>query len=165
MAPFNLDFVEQPVIAEDMSGLTRIRSASPVPIAADEAVGVMSDAVKVVEAEAADVLVVKAARAGGIRAAQAIMAYAARSGLRSTVSASLETGIGISAGIHLAASLGKAAPASLGGGARLESDLLTKPLVPVRGHITVPHLPGLGVEVDQDAVDHYATEVAGVIAG
>ncbi len=165
LAPFNLDFVEQPVIAEDMSGLTRIRSAAPVPIAADEAVGVMSDAVKVVEAEAADVLVVKAARAGGIRAAQAIMAYAARSGLRSTVSASLETGIGISAGIHLAASLGKAAPASLGGGARLESDLLTKPLVPVRGHITVPHLPGLGVEVDQDAVDHYATEVAGVIAG
>ena len=165
LAPFDMDFVEQPVIAEDLSGLARIRRASPVPIAADEAAGTMSDAVRLVEAEAADVLVVKAAQAGGIRAAQAMMRYAAEHGLRSAVSASLETGIGIAAGIHLAASRGKAAPASLGGGARLECDLLTKPLSPVRGHITVPHLPGLGIEVDLDAVDHYATEVAGVIAG
>ncbi|MCY4582604.1 MAG: mandelate racemase/muconate lactonizing enzyme family protein, partial [Chloroflexi bacterium] len=82
LAPFNLDFVEQPVIAEDMSGLARIRSVSPVPIAADEAVGVMRDAVRVVEAEAADVLVVKAAQAGGIRAAPGIMAPRAANGPR-----------------------------------------------------------------------------------
>ncbi len=165
LRPYNLEFIEQPVIAEDLSGLARIRRETRAPIAADEAVSTLGDAERVVAAEAADVLVVKAAKAGGIRRAQAIMAYAARHGLRSTVSSSLETGVGIAAGLHLSTSLGKAPPASLGTGARLQSDLLVKPLVPVRGHITVPHLPGLGVELDLDAVDHYTTDVMGVIAG
>ena len=153
------------MIAEDLSGLARIRRETHVPIAADEAVGTLADAERVVAAEAADVLVVKAAKAGGIRQAQAIMAYAAQHGLRSTVSSSLETGVGIAASLHLSTSLGKAPPASLGTGARLESDLLVNPLLPVRGHITVPHLPGLGVEIDLDAVDYYTTDVMGVIAG
>jgi D-galactarolactone cycloisomerase len=45
----------------------------------------------------------------------------------------------------------------------LESDLLVHPLVPVRGHITVPQTPGLGIEVDRDAVDRYTTGVMGVV--
>ena len=163
--PYDLEFVEQPVIAEDLSGLARIRRSTHVPIAADEVISTLSDAERVVAAEAADVLVVKAAKAGGIRHAQAIMAYAAQHGLRSTVSSSLETGVGIAASLHLSTALGKASPASLGTGSRLENDLLAKPLVPVRGHITVPHLPGLGVQLDLDAVDHYTTDVMGVIAG
>lgn len=165
LRPYGLEFIEQPVIAEDLSGLARIRRAAHVHIAADEAVGTLADAERVVGADAADVLVVKAARAGGIRHALSIMAYAREQGLRSTVSSSLETGVGIAASLHLSTALGKAAPASLGSGARLEHDLLTKPLIPVRGHITVPHTPGLGVELDPDAVDHYTTGVTGVIAG
>ena len=165
LRPYNLDYVEQPVIAEDLSGLARIRRTTHVPIAADEAVATLADARRVIEADAADVLVVKAAKAGGIRAAQAIMACAAEHGLRTTVSSSLETGVGIAASLHLSTSRGKPPPSSLGTGARLASDLLVKPLVPVRGHITVPHLPGLGVEVDLDAVDYYTTDVMGVIAG
>lgn len=165
LRPYNLDFVEQPVIAEDLSGLARIRRSTHVPIAADEVVSTLADAQKVVDASAADVIVVKAAKAGGIRHAQAIMAYAASKGLRSTVASSLETGIGIAASLHLSTALGKATPASLGTGMRLQSDLLTKPLLPVRGHITVPHTPGLGVELDPDAVDHYTTDVMGVITG
>ncbi len=165
LRPYALEFVEQPVIAEDLTGMARIRRSSPVPIAADEAVGGMSDAVKVADAEAADALVVKGARAGGLRAAQAVMAFAAERRLRSMVASPLETGIGVAVGLHLAASLGEAAPAGLGASARLESDLLAKPLAPSRGHITVPHLPGLGVELDLSAVDYYATEVAGVVAG
>jgi L-alanine-DL-glutamate epimerase-like enolase superfamily enzyme len=165
LRPYRLEFVEQPVIAEDLSGLARIRRSTHVPIAADEVIGTLADAQRVVEADAADVLVVKAARAGGLRHAQAIMSYARQKGLRSTVSSSLETGVGIAAGLHVSTSLGKAAPASLGTSVRLEHDLLAKPLVPVRGHITVPHLPGLGVELDSNAVDRYTTDIMGVIAG
>ncbi len=165
LRPYGLDFVEQPVIAEDLSGMARIRRETGAQVAADEAVGTLEDAERVVASDAADVLVVKAAKAGGIRNGQAIMAYAAAHGLRFTVSSSLETGVGIAASLHLSTSLGKAEPASLGTGVRLESDLLTKPLVPVRGHMAVPHLPGLGVELDLDAVDYYTTDVMGVIAG
>ena len=110
-------------------------------------------------------LVVKPSRAGGLHNARAIMALARDHGLGSTVTSSLETGVGIAASLHVAASLGKAAVSGLATGAVLEHDLLTNPLVPVRGHITVPQMPGLGVEVDLDAVNYYTTDVAGVVMG
>ena len=163
LEPFNLDFLEQPVIAEDLSGMTKIHRASPFPIAADEAVAKLADAQCVAGEDAADVLVVKPAMAGGIRQAQQIMHFARDRGLRTVVSSSLETGIGIAAGLHLASCLGKAEASSLASGALLEHDLLTTPLVPVRGHITVPQLPGLGVDLDPEAVDRYATDVIGSV--
>jgi len=73
--------------------------------------------------------------------------------------------VGIAAALHLAAALGPARACGLGTGLLLEHDMLKNPLVPVRGHITVPQMPGLGVEIDHDAVDHYTTGVMGVIAG
>lgn len=162
LEPYNLDFLEQPVIAEDLSGLRKIRDSANIPIAADEAVSKLADAERIVGEEAADVLVVKPAQAGGIRHAKQIMHLARERGLRSIVSSSLETGVGIAAGLHLAASLGKAEASALASGTLLECDLLTTPLLPVRGHITVPQLPGLGVELDLKSVEHYATDVKGI---
>jgi L-alanine-DL-glutamate epimerase-like enolase superfamily enzyme len=36
-----------------------------------------------------------------------------------------------------------------------ESSLTTDPLVPVNGELEVPQGPGLGVELDRDALEHY----------
>ena len=161
---FNLDFIEQPVMSLDLSGMASVRKAVAMPVAADESVRTIEDAQRVIAAGAADVLVVKPSRAGGIRAAQAIMELAAQHSLRTVVASSMETGVGIAAALHLAACLGEAEASGLGSGRLLEHDLLKHPLVPVRGHITVPQTPGLGIEVDHDAVDRYTTGVMGVIA-
>ena len=163
LGPYDLDFVEQPVFAEDLAGMAQVRRAAPMPIAADESVAALEDARKVIDAEAADVIVVKPSRVGGLHAARAIMELARDHGLGSLVSSSLETGVGIAASLHVAASLGPASVSGLASGAALEHDMLTQPLVPVRGHITVPQMPGLGVEVDLDAVNHYTTDLAGVV--
>ncbi len=136
-----------------------------MPIAADESVAALDDARKVIDADAADVIVVKPSRAGGLTAARAVMELARDHGLGSIVSSSLETGVGIAASLHVAASLGPASVCGLASGAAREHDMLTQPLVPVRGHITVPQMPGLGVEVDLDAVNHYTTDLAGVVMG
>ncbi len=165
LEPYGLEYVEQPVIAEDLAGLARVRRAVSVPIAADEAVRRLEDAERVIAAEAADVLVVKPAMAGGIRGAREIMALARQKGLGSVVASCLETGVGITAALHVAASFGDAGTAGLASGVVLENDLLTKPMLPVRGHLTVPQTPGLGVELDPDAVDRYTSDVMGVIAG
>ena len=163
LEPFDLEFVEQPVTAVDLSGMAMVRREAPMPIAADESVNTLEDAEAVIEAGAADVLVIKPTRAGGIRASQAIMDLAARHSMRSVVVSSMETGVGIAAALHLASSRGEAEASGLGSGRLLESDLLVDPLVPVRGHITVPQKPGLGVEVDRDAVDRYTTGVMGMV--
>lgn len=165
LEPYNIEYVQQPVIAEDLTGMARIRRESRVPIAADEAVGTLADAEKVIAAEAAGVLVVKPSRAGGIRAAYNIMELARDNGVRTVVTSSLETGVGIAAALHLASAFGPAAPSGLATSNLLTHDLLDMPLVPVRGHITVPHMPGLGVALDADVVDRYTTNVMGVVAG
>ncbi len=160
---FNLEYVEQPVTALDLNGMAAVRNASPMPIAADESVNTIDDAEAVIEAGAADVLVIKPTRAGGIRASQAIMDLAAEHSMRSVIASSMETGVGIAAALHIASSRGDAEASGLGSSRLLESDLLVNPLVPVRGHITVPQTPGLGIEVDRDLVDRYTTGVMGVV--
>jgi muconate cycloisomerase len=40
----------------------------------------------------------------------------------------------------------------------LERDLLAAPFPITKGHVIVPKTPGLGVEVDEDRVRHYAIE-------
>ena len=149
----------------DLTGMAQVRRSVNIPIAADESVTGVAEAQKVIEAEAADVLVVKLASAGGIRNAQTIMELAREHSLRAVVTCGMETGVGVAASLHVASSLGAASAAGLGSGLLLENDLLTSPLIPVRGHITVPQMPGLGIEVNRDAVDRYTTGVMGVIAG
>ena len=163
LEPFNLEFVEQPVMNLDIKGMSKVRASVSMPIAADESLSTLEDAQHIVEQGAADVLVVKPTRAGGIRASQAIMALAADNGLRSIIASSMETGVGTAAALHLASCLGEAEASGLNSGRLLESDLLVHPLTPVRGHITVPQTPGLGIEVDRDAVDRYTTGVMGVV--
>ncbi len=160
---FNLEFVEQPVMNLDLKGMAEVRKAASTPIAADESQKTFADALNIIEAGAADVLIIKPALAGGIRATQSIMVLAAQHGLRSVIASSMETGVGTAAALHLASCLGEAEASGLTSGRWLESDLLVHPLVPVRGHITVPQTPGLGIEVDRDAVDRYTTGVMGVV--
>ena len=163
--PYNLEYVEQPVMGEDLGGLAKVRQAVPMPIAADEAFRTYEEAQRVIEAGAADVLVVKPSRAGGVKQAKAILELARENGLVGIVASSMESGVGIAVCLHLAASLGEAPASSIASGNLLEHDMLKTSLVPVRGHITVPQNPGLGIEVDQEAVDRYTTGVMGVIAG
>jgi L-alanine-DL-glutamate epimerase-like enolase superfamily enzyme len=163
LEPYNLEFVEQPVMNLDLKGMADVRKAVSMPIAADESQKTLADAEHIIGIGAADVLIVKPMLAGGIRASQAIMILAAQNGLRSVVASSMETGVGTAAALHLASCLGEAEASGLISGRWLESDLLIHPLVPVRGHITVPQTPGLGIEVDSDAVDRYTTGVMGVV--
>ena len=89
LEPFNLEFVEQPVVGIDLKGMAQVRRAVSIPIAADESMNTVEDAEKIIEAGAADVLVVKPTQAGGIRAAQQIMALCRENGLRSIIASSL----------------------------------------------------------------------------
>jgi L-alanine-DL-glutamate epimerase-like enolase superfamily enzyme len=103
------------------------------------------------------VLVVKPARVGGIRAARRIAEVAAAGGVATVVSTLFESGVGIAAALHLAAAVpGEGRAHGLATADLLASDLLARPL-PVRaGAMAVPRGPGLGVELDEVALDRYA---------
>lgn len=136
LAPFDLEFVEQPcATVDELAEIRRRTSYMGIPIAADESVRKASDPLAVARAGAADLLIVKAQPLGGIHSALNLVAEA---GLPIVVSSALDTSIGIAMGAHLAASV----PAldfdcGLGTVAMFAEDVAADPLVPADGAIPV----------------------------
>ena len=167
LEPVGLEYVEQPVSVDtDLRDVARLRGATSVPVALDEAIADVAMARRVMEDAAADVLVVKPSRVGGIRAALEIAELAASAGTDVVLSTMLETGIGLAAGLAAAAALAppRGAPPALAHGlgtsSLLASDLLAVPLVPAAGHLVSRDIGAL--ELDDRAIEAYAVEYGGV---
>lgn len=93
--------IEQPLCKEDLKGLRQLASLSSIPIAADESVASLEDAIKVLDAQAADVINIKLAKTG-ILASLDIITAAKSAGLELMIGGMLESKIGIAASVHLA---------------------------------------------------------------
>jgi L-Ala-D/L-Glu epimerase len=145
---YDIDYVEQPVAAEDIAGLAEIRRAVDVPVAADEAATTPAAVEEIVERRAAGVIIVKPALVGGLRPARELIRRANAAGIVAVVTTTLETGIATAAALHLAATLSRPIPAcGLATTGLLESDLLWEPLEFGEGIMRLPACAGLGVGV------------------
>lgn len=105
LAPFDLEYAEQPVPGIELLAEVRFRMRDlglTVPIAADEAVRKATDPLAVARAEAADVIIVKAQPLGGVRRAAEVVRQAR---LPATVSSALDTSVGLAMGAQLAAAV------------------------------------------------------------
>jgi o-succinylbenzoate synthase len=136
LAPYDLEYVEQPCATIDELAEIRTRVAyMGVPIAADESVRRASDPLAVARASAADLLIVKAQPLGGIHAA---LRLSDEAGLPVVVSSALDTSVGISMGLHLAAALPELEfDCGLATAALLAADVTDEPLHPHGGLLTV----------------------------
>jgi L-Ala-D/L-Glu epimerase len=155
--PYNIQYVEQPLSAHDLTGMHALRQAVPIPIAVDEALHSLESAQLVLDSEAADVLVIKPQLAGGLRVGQKIVQAATERGVRTVITSTLEAGIGLVAALHLAA----ASPAvtlecGLATLHLLVDDLVTNDLPVREGLLAVPTGPGLGIALDREALDRYS---------
>ena len=160
LAPFEIEYVEQPLAANDIAGHAALRQACRVPIALDESIDSEEAALAVIAAGAADVLVVKPARVGGPAIVQAIAAGAAAAGVPVVLSTFFETGIGTGAALRAAAEIPLVGPERAHGLATaglLAHDLLKVPAAVVDGRIAVP----VGVAVDEGVLERYTVERAG----
>lgn len=159
LAPYGIEYVEQPT--QDVADMAAVRRAVSVPIAADEAVRILADVHQVLEAEAADVLVVKPLMVGGITPAIAIVKSALDAGKRVVVTSSIDSGVGVAAALQVAALLPEPIPAcGLATLDLLEDDLLLSTLAVENGHMTLPPGRGLGVTLDEEAIERYRLEEA-----
>jgi len=153
-----LEYVEQPIPPSlGPQALARVRRAVPMPIAADEAVTDPDAAAELLLTDACDVLVVKPARVGGPRQAHRIVRAATEAGVGVTISTLYETGIGLAAAAQVAATVRGDAAHGLGTGAFLEDDLVGGAMVARDGWLELSAAPGLGVILDEAALDRYRT--------
>jgi L-alanine-DL-glutamate epimerase-like enolase superfamily enzyme len=96
----DVQFVEQPVPADDPDGLARLGERATLPVAADESCLVASDVPRV--APWADVAVVKLAKTGGIREAIRTIHTAHAHGLDVMLGCMVASNASIAAACHLA---------------------------------------------------------------
>ncbi len=166
---FGIEYVEQPLPADDSAGAAELRRTVDIPVAADEAAASLVAVRRLLAEGAADVLVVKPARVGGPVAVSEIAAAAGAHGVPVVISTLFETGIGIAAALASAAQLRPlpgarfAAPLAhgLATAGLLEHDLLEEPLVVEAGRM---HAPGggragrLGITASRRVVERFAAE-------
>ena len=151
LAPYDLEYVEQPVAS--LEELGELRRLVDVPLAVDESLRTAPDPRRVPVEQAADVAVLKVAPLGGVRAALEI---AEACGIPVVVSSALETSVGLAAGLALAAALPELDYAcGLGTASLLAGDVTDKPLLPRDGwlevrDVTVDEASLAAVEIDAD---------------
>lgn len=164
--PYNIEYVEQPVPAGDLEALARVRQgaqlspdeallteAPPLRIAADEDVTDVASARRVFNASAADVVIVKPLQAGGLKDWLSLLELSPGDAV---VTTSIDAGIGTALALHLAAASGATYAHGLSTLPLLEDDLIQQQLPVVQGRMNVPQSSGLGVEIDEAALERYA---------
>ncbi len=136
----------------DVAALARVRAASPIRVAADEALASDAGLERVLAARAADVLVLKPAVLGGLHATLRASERAREAGCALYVTSLLDGAVSRAAALALAAALpGPLLACGLATGSLLADDLA--PLEPiVCGAIATPRAPGLGVPLDPAAL-------------
>ena len=155
----DLLFVEQPVSKTDLVGMSRVTGAITTPVLADETVFGPTDAVDVIREQAADIISIKINKAGGLYRSQQIGAIAAGAELPLAIGSMVECGVGTAAGAQFAASQPHATyPSDVKGPSLMEGSILEEPVRIDDGYTYVPDAPGLGVALDEDAVEQYRVE-------
>lgn len=153
MERHGIELAEQP--AGDLEDLAAVRNQTAIPIAADESVVGADDARRAVELGACQLATVKLAKVGGIAPARAIAAE-----LPTYLSSALDGPVGIAAAAHLAQVLRADAPWT-GLAQGLATQLLFSDTIAAAqcelssGYLHLPEGPGLGVEIDDDALQRH----------
>jgi L-Ala-D/L-Glu epimerase / N-acetyl-D-glutamate racemase len=151
----DVELAEQPVAT--LEEAARVAAATAIPIAGDESVESRADAERAVSLGACDLAGVKLSKVGGPEEAIEIAEV-----LPSYLSSALDGPVGIAAAAQVAQTLRAAAPA---GGLDLAHGLATQHLFSAtvatvecelrEGMLRLPPGPGLGVEIDERALDHH----------
>lgn len=157
LAGLDLAYVEQPLELSDLEGHALLRRSSPVPIALDESAYTLTDVGRIVTAQAADVLLLDPHQAGGMWQVIKAAAVAEAAGLPVTLHSGAELGLSQAAYLHLAASIPNMTLAIDTERTYLATDIARNPPRLEHGMFTVPDGPGLGVAVDEDAVERLTT--------
>jgi L-Ala-D/L-Glu epimerase len=148
MEPYKVQLVEQPVVAWDTAGLKAVRSESPIPIMADEALFLPADAVKLIRADACDTFNIKLMKAGGILNSVRIAHVADAANIRCMVGCMLDSKIALTAAAHVVASQKNIIYADLDGNTEHVVDPVIGGMTVKGGVLSLPETPGLGVDVD-----------------
>lgn len=153
---YRLQLIEQPLPGRDLDELALLRSRLEVPLLTDESSATVRDIGEIVRRGAADVLNIYVNEAGGMIGAYKMFAAGESAGLTGLIGSQCELGLGTAAAAHVGVAVANLAYESdLVGPLRYPRDIVVDPPSIVGGFLYPPSGPGLGVTVDDDAVEAF----------
>ncbi len=162
--PFGIHWIEEPLPPGDFRGYAELRARSPIALAAGEAHHTVRDFRALIDGRCIDIVQPSIPGVGGITEAKRIVALAHAQNLR--VAPHVWGGaVGLATACHFLAALPATPhtehpphPSMLEydmSDNELRTKLLKTPLRLEDGHVLLPDGPGLGIELDWDAVERY----------
>ena len=103
VADLGVEFVEQPVVADDVEGLAWVRERVGLPVMADESCYGRFDLERIIRLGAADLVNVKLAKCGSLAVGRDLLRRAHNAGLRTIVGSMMESHVGLGAAASLVA--------------------------------------------------------------
>ncbi len=164
---FDLFFVETPLWPDDLDGHRRLATEQSIPIASGEWLTTRFEHLDLMERAGVQIIQPDVTRVGGLTEARRVCELADERGLR-IVPHLWKTEISICSAVHLAAVSPNCAfieylPSELSE-SPLRQNLTNQRLEMVDGQIALPSAPGLGVELNREALAAYAEEAERVVA-
>lgn len=141
-----IEFVEQPVKAQDIDGLRYVTEHSDVPVLADESVFSPEDAMRIMQTRAADLINIKLMKCGGLTNALKIASAAEVYGVECMIGCMLETKISVNAAVELACAKRIITKVDLDGPVLCSEDPILGGAFFREKEITVSDEPGLGIK-------------------
>jgi muconate cycloisomerase len=166
LSSYDPEFIEQPTPPHSLAALKQVRESVSVSIAADQSVFTIEEIYEVCRQQAADLLVFSPHETGGLTAFKKGAAIAAAAGLRVCLHGQFTSGISDSAQHQAALNTPNLYDGNQIMHQLLEEDLISSPCIePQNGKLGIWKTPGLGFELNRDAVaraaERYRTYAAG----
>ena len=153
LAPYDVEYIEQPTSSTSLEALGQVTRQSPIPIGADQSVFTLNEAYRAISGGHAHMIAVGPREMGGLRPMIKAAGIAEAAGIKLCIHSSMTTGITTVAEHHI----GRAIP-NLDDGNQimwqlLQDNILDGPNVaPIKGRLSLEGKPGLGLTLNRDVV-------------
>jgi L-alanine-DL-glutamate epimerase-like enolase superfamily enzyme len=152
LADYDVVWFEEALPPDDLEGYIELRRHSPVPIATGEVLTRRQSFRPFLEQHAVDIIQPDATKCGGLTEAWRVAWMAYEHNIL-MVSHGWNTAIGLAADLHLAAAMPIARYVEYLTPCVYLDELITEPFKPdAEGYLTVPDRPGLGIELNREAL-------------
>jgi L-alanine-DL-glutamate epimerase-like enolase superfamily enzyme len=152
---FDLAWLEDALVYDDYAGYAKLRAAAPMAIGTGERLWRPNEYKQIFAAGAADLVLIDPGRVEGISGTKATAELAAAANVQ-WVPHSWSSAINTAAALHVFASTPNGRIFELKPDpSPMQHELVRTPFAIEDGHLAVPDGPGLGIEVDEEAVARY----------
>lgn len=164
LADIGVDVLESPLRPNRISGYRDLKRQGALPILMDEGVISPRDLIEFIRLDMLDGVAMKPARCGGLLPQKRQIEIILDAGLMWLGSGLTDPDISLAATLAIYGAYDLKKPAALNGPQFLDKSIIKSPFQPKDGKLDVPDGPGLGIEVDEEAVIAFSRETGGTRA-